>query len=129
MGNLMVQQMLQVVRQSNPNLPALALEIIEQEVKSTFEEGIDAPNGLLARIVPIYSEFFTHAEIKEMLVFHRSAVGQKIFSVQEDLFSKSIEAGRQWSEASRPEFEQRIRARLRLEGLDNGPNPGSEQNR
>jgi uncharacterized protein len=127
MGLLVVQQMAQAMRESRPDLPARAFEIVEQEVKSTIEEGIDGPDGLIARIVPVFGEFFDHAEIKQLLAFHRSPVGAKMATVQEDMFKKGVQAGRDWSEAMRPKLERRIRERLEAEGFDREPDSRTEQ--
>lgn len=126
MGLLVVQQMSQAMRESRPDLPARAFEIVEQEVKSTIEEGIDGPDGLIARLVPVYGEFFEHQEIEQLLAFHRSPIGMKMATVQADMFNKGVQAGRDWSEAMRPQLERRIRERLEAEGFDREPGPNAE---
>ena len=118
MGMLVVQQMARAMREARPDLPSRAFEIVEQEVKSTIEAGIDAPDGLIARLVPVYGEFFDHEEIKQLLAFHRSPIGTKMATVQEDMFKQGVQAGRDWSEAMRPQLERRIRERLQAEGFD-----------
>ena len=121
MASVAVQQITQAVRQARPDLPARAFVIVEEEVKKSFEENIDAPNGLIARFVPIYAEIFSHDEIKELLAFHRSTIGGKSRAVQDDLFKKGLEVGQQWSKELGPELQRRIQDRFAIEGYDLGP--------
>ena len=128
MASIAVQQIAQAVRQARPDLPARAFAIVEEETKKSFEENIDAPNGLIARFVPIYAEIFSHDEVKELLAFHRSPIGSKSRSVQDDLFKKGMEVGQQWSKELGPELQRRIQNRFAIEGYDLGPTSKPEPN-
>lgn len=121
MATVAVQQITQAVRQARADLPARAFAIIEEETQKSFQENIDTPNGLIARFVPIYSEIFTHDEVKELIAFHRSPVGAKLRSVQDELFKKGMEVGQQWSQELGPELQRRIQDRFAIEGYDLGP--------
>ena len=120
MAGVAVQQISESVRQVRPDLPARAFTIIEEETQKSFRENIDTPNGLIARFVPIYSEMFTHDEVKELVAFHRSSIGSKLRAVQDELFKKGMEVGQQWSTELGPELQQRIQDRFAIEGYDLG---------
>lgn len=120
MAVVAVQQISESVRQVRPDLPARAFTIIEEETQKSFRENIDTPNGLIARFVPIYSEIFTHDEVKELIAFHRSSIGTKLRAVQDELFKKGMEVGQQWSTELSPELQQRIQDRFAIEGYDLG---------
>ena len=120
MAVVAVQQISESVRQVRPDLPARAFTIIEEETQKSFRENIDTPNGLIARFVPIYSEIFTHDEVKELIAFHRSSIGTKLRAVQDELFKMGMEVGQQWSTELSPELQQRIQDRFAIEGYDLG---------
>lgn len=120
MAVVAVQQISETVRQVRPDLPARAFTIIEEETQKSFRENIDTSNGLIARFVPIYSEIFTHDEVKELIAFHRSSIGTKLRAVQDELFKKGMEVGQQWSTELSPELQQRIQDRFAIEGYDLG---------
>ncbi len=121
MAGVVVQQISESVRQVRPDLPARAFTIIEEETQKSFQENIDTPNGLIARFVPIYAEIFSHDEVKGLIAFHRSPIGAKMRSVQDELFKKGMEVGQQWSTELGPELQRRIQDRFAIEGYDLGP--------
>ena len=120
MAVVAVQQISESVRQVRPDLPARAFTIIEEETQKSFRENIDTPNGLIVRFVPIYSEIFTHDEVKDLIAFHRSSIGTKLRAVQDELFKKGMEVGQQWSTELSPELQHRIQDRFAIEGYDLG---------
>jgi len=48
-------------------------------------------------MVPIYDKYFTDEEIKRLIQFYESPLGQKMASVQPELVSESREAGKKWA--------------------------------
>jgi uncharacterized protein len=54
---------------------------------------------LLDLIVPIYDKYFSDKEIKDLIQYYRTPLGQKTIEVMPKLFAESQEAGRKWGEA------------------------------
>jgi hypothetical protein len=88
------QQMLSILRASNPQLPPLAEQIVIAEVQRMvqFEQA-----SLQASIYRIYARHFTLAELRGLIAFNRSAVGIKANAVMPALMAESLEAGQAWS--------------------------------
>ncbi len=62
-----------------------------------FSKDFDATlPSLYDGIAKIYMETYTHEEVKAMLKFYDSPIGQKISKNAGDLYKKSMEAGKEW---------------------------------
>lgn len=56
------------------------------------------PQQLLDMAVPAYDKYYTHEEIKGLIQFYETPVGQKLASVQPKMSGELQEAGRKWGE-------------------------------
>ncbi len=61
-----------------------------------IEEAKGTLDGLYAKIAQIYIEEFTHDDIKALLAFYRSDVGEKMAEKQMPLMQKSMALGQTW---------------------------------
>ncbi|HEX9136816.1 MAG TPA: DUF2059 domain-containing protein [Nitrospirota bacterium] len=57
-----------------------------------------APQQLLDLAVPEYDKYYTHEEIKGLIQFYGTPLGQKLVSVQPKMTGELQEAGRKWGE-------------------------------
>ena len=90
LGIQVMRQLLQYQRQANPEVP--------QEFWEEFMSEVD-PNELIELIVPIYARYFSHEDVKGMILFYESPVGKKLVSVQPLITRDSMSAGQQWGMA------------------------------
>jgi len=56
------------------------------------------PQQLLDLIVPLYDKYLSDKEIKDLIQFYRTPLGQKSVQVMPKLIAESEEAGRKWGE-------------------------------
>jgi hypothetical protein len=56
-------------------------------------------NGLLIKYVPLYSKVYTHKEIKELLKFFSSPIGQMYIEKNKEIALSSDMIGSQWAQA------------------------------
>jgi len=56
------------------------------------------PRQLLDLAVPAYDKYYTHEEIKGLIQFYGTPLGQKLVSVQPKMTGELQEAGRKWGE-------------------------------
>ena len=63
-------------------------------------------------VVPIYQHNFTEQDVRGLLAFYRTPLGQKLLKVQPVIMHESMLAGEQWG---RQRVEQRI-GQLKSEG-------------
>jgi hypothetical protein len=105
------------LKSSNPQTPDRAREVIHKELAALFVEKMGAPDGLLDRTVPVYDKAFTHPEIKELLAFYGSKIGQKAMAVLPKVSAEMMNIGRQWADSFLPEIEKRLDAAFKREKL------------
>lgn len=117
MAEVFVAQMSETLRQSRPDLPPVAFEIIREETMIVVREEMER-GSFQSMIVPIYAQFFTLEEIEEMLVFYRSPVGKKSVEVMPSLTQQSMQAGERWGMLVGPTIGTRITERLAAEGIE-----------
>ena len=100
----MAQQLDAMVKQ---RLPCLA----PGEVSSVLTTP-QATRQMIDLVVPIYQRNFTEQDVRELLTFYRSPLGQKMLEVQPAIMHESMMAGEQWG---RQRVEWRI-GQLKSEG-------------
>ena len=115
MSDAIVTQMSRVIRDSRPDLPPGLFDILREEVNNIIEENL--PN-LLSKIVPVYHKYYTHQDIKGMLRFYQSPLGQKTIRVMPLLMQESMYLGQHWGQALGPEVQKRVIERFKAEGVD-----------
>lgn len=75
------------------------LNMIPENKKENFSKDFDASvPSLLDKMVNIYMEIYTAADIKAMIVFYESPVGKKMSEKAAELGQKSMQAGQEWSQ-------------------------------
>ena len=105
-GNLGVQmmnQMLEPMKQATPNVPT--------EFWTRFMTKVD-PGEMIDMVVPIYAKYFTHDEIKQLLAFYRTPLGEKLIATLPAIMQESMAAGQKWGQL----LGQQVRKELDAEG-------------
>jgi hypothetical protein len=115
MTAVLAAHMAQSLRQSHPEIPQKALDVLPEEVGAVFEANI---GKFVAAIIPVYHRYFTAEEIKGMIAFYSTDLGKKAISALPGLMSESMVIGQQWGQALEPAIAERVRARLKKEGID-----------
>jgi hypothetical protein len=75
------------------------------------EEASVSMQKTMTNIVPLFAEFFTDDELRELVKFHKSPIGQKFQSVTPKLFARMIPFIQQM------QVELIDRVRMRIQGL------------
>lgn len=113
MSTAIVNQMTNVIRKARPDIPQRVLDVLPQEVNAVIAENLPA---FREAVVPLYHKHFTGEEIKEMIRFYSTDLGQKTIRVLPMLVGEGMQAGQRWGQSLGPVIEQRIKARLTKEG-------------
>lgn len=116
LSEVITQGLTNSLRRSQPNAPAKALEIIKRETTGLVTEKIEAPGGILDRMVPLYAKTFSHQEIRELLAFYQSATGKKVMAVSPELARERERLGQELLQGIGPELQRRIDAAFQKEG-------------
>jgi hypothetical protein len=113
-----VHQMVAAVRQRQPDISERYLVVIEKEVSSIVQEGMTTEGGLLDMLAPLYAKYFTHKEIKKMLAYYQTDVGEKVISVSQELTRGFSQVQQHWFKALQPIIQQAVIERLKAEGVE-----------
>ena len=115
MATLSAAHMVQSLKANHPEIPPKALEALPAEVGAVFEANIGT---FVTSIIPVYHRYFTAEEVKGMIAFYSTPLGQKAINAMPGLMSESMAIGQKWGESLGPMIAERVRARLKKEGID-----------
>jgi hypothetical protein len=99
-------QILGLIRKANPNIPQ---PVIDELIRDGLEESRKAIPELEEPLIAIYDANFTGDEIKAILAFDRSPLGQKVIKQQPQMMRQSMAVGQVWGKS----VGQRVAARMR----------------
>lgn len=114
MAGAMVGSLTQSLKQARPDIPQRVLDMLPEEVIATFEENMDSFKDAM---IPIYDRHFTGEEVKEMIRFYATPLGQKTIKVMPALMQEGMVAGQRWGQSLGPKINQRVTSRLRQQGV------------
>jgi hypothetical protein len=77
-----------------------------------------AKGGFLDRVVPIYAKHFNHGEIKGLLKFYQTDLGQKTIKVWPLILQESMLLAQDWWKALAPLIKDRVNNRFKKEGIE-----------
>jgi hypothetical protein len=103
-----VMHLSQMFGQMNTQMAGVMGQAVPCVPASYWQGFIDASGTeqLLDRMVPVYQQHFTAAEVAGLLKFYKSALGQKVISQMPQTMAEGMRVGQQWS---RERGEQMIR--------------------
>ncbi len=113
MSEAVVAQMTDVLRKARPDIPERILNLLRQEVNAVIGENVTALEELT---IAVYHRHFNQSEIKGMIAFYSTPLGQKTIQVMPVLMRESMDVGQRWGRGLGPTIEARIRGRLQSEG-------------
>ena len=87
LGEQVLEQMFLQLKSQLPKVP----ESFWKEVRSKIDF-----NEMLEQMVPVHEKYLTREEIKELLKFYESPVGQRLVSVMPRISEETTVAGQKW---------------------------------
>ena len=127
MAQFMEQMAVQQIKSVRPDIPARYLEILHEESDRLMRVKMDEPGGLTDLLVRIYSNYYTHKEIKGLLEFYQTELGKKTIRVMPQLLNDSMIAGQQWAQRNVPILYESVRRRCKEEGIELPKLPQGDQ--
>jgi len=115
MATAVIQQMSQAMKQADPNISDAAIKIVGDETVAFMREKVP---GLVAQMLPLYGQHFSHDEIKQLLAFYDTELGRKTIQVMPQLAQQSIMISQQYLQTQMPELQQRITSKLQQAGFN-----------
>jgi hypothetical protein len=117
MVNALSPLILQSLKSANPNAPDGAIEVIRQVLTAELLPMFLGPDGIENDLINVYAKHFTPNDVKELLAFYASPVGQKAVAALPVLTQESAALGQRWWEANMARVGGVLQQRLRAEGF------------
>lgn len=125
MSRAMVLQMTRALKRARPDIPQDVLDAVREEVNRAVTESLNAPGGFMDITVGIYDKYYTDAEIRQLIAFYQTPVGQKSIRILPTIMQDSILAGQVWGRSLIPQVQRRVLQRLRQMGYVLDGQPGA----
>ena len=100
LGVQIAGQMIDQFRKSIPNVPPEFWDEFKKEIK---------PQELTDLVVPVYERHFSDADIRELIKFYQSPIGQKLVATLPQITQESMVAGREWGQNLARKVQQRLK--------------------
>ena len=117
MATMISQQMLQTAKTQHPEVPAHKFDVVQEVAEKEFENAFEGPDGLQQRMVPLYAKYLTPEDVRGLIAFYQSPLGQKSLSVMPALMQDGVKLGQQWAAEATPRVQEAIRKRLEADGV------------
>jgi hypothetical protein len=103
---------------SMPELTEKALAKMKTDLTAFFQEKLAAPGGMVDQLIPVYDKYWTHEEVKSLIAFYQTYLGQKLVEVTPKISNEAYSIGSAWGQSLGPEIVRRFQAMLKEQGLD-----------
>ncbi len=114
MASAITVSMVQSLKQARPDIPEKALDVLPAEIIATFDENI---GSLKDEMIPLYHRHFSAAEIKGLISFYSTDLGQKAIKTMPVLMQEGMLVGQRWGQSLGPKIKQRVAAKLKQQGV------------
>lgn len=98
-----INQMFSMFKQQYTSVSEESWNALEEEFKNT---SIDE---LVELFIPVYQKYFTIDDIKEIIKFYESPIGQKLAMKTPLITQESMQIGQQWGMKIGQEFEKKMK--------------------
>ncbi|MGH8129061.1 MAG: DUF2059 domain-containing protein [Gammaproteobacteria bacterium] len=111
MGTQMANGIIASVKRTHPSVSNQAIEDIQQAVQSTMTQP-SVKTRMVNSIVTIYAKYYSDADIRGMLRFDQTPLGQKIMRTLPKVGQESVAAGLAIARSFRGELIDKIKQNL-----------------
>lgn len=112
--DMLVAQTVSMEKKKNPNLPLKAENIISETVRNILSEHVDE---LFDSTAPLYSKYYTHQEIKDLIVFFNTPIGKKYSTNSSLMMRENAQVTQNWVNKYAPITKHAIKAELKKHGF------------
>jgi hypothetical protein len=116
MGTAVANQVIDRMTAENPKVTENMKTALKDEISKLMAEKMP---DLMGQIVKVYAKYFSQEEIKGLIAFYQTPLGQKTIRSLPQVVNECMLIGKAWGEGLEPELIRRIEARLKKDGLLN----------
>lgn len=115
MSNFMVNSMAGALKRANPSIPDQVIAALPDITNEVIAEQTPVFREML---IALYAQYYTAEDIKAMIAFYNSDVGQKTIKVMPALMQDSMTRGAAWGQGLGPEIARRLKERFKKDNVD-----------
>jgi hypothetical protein len=115
MASHAITNLTQTIKKARPDISPKVLDMLPEEIMAVFDANAESFKDT---IIPIYHRHFTADDVKGMIRFYSTDLGKKTIRVMPALIGESLTAGQQWGQSLGPVLIERVKARLKREGVE-----------
>lgn len=117
LGGAMAEEMINMLKLSQPGLPPRVFEIIREESVAFVKDAVGGDDGMLEDIISVYADQLSPADTRELVEFYETPAGRRIADAMPEIQRRSMEVGQAWGEQMGPAIGAAITERLQEEGF------------
>lgn len=125
-GNAVAQQLDNNLKAAHPDISPKAFTIIQDETRKTFANPTTI-SQLIDRLVPMFAKYYTDKDVRGMIAFYKTPLGQKVIRANPKIAQASMQIGEEWGRTLAPELVQHIQERFKQAGIKLNELKGSPQ--
>ena len=110
MAEIMVTGVMNQMEQKYPRMTKEAEHAASRAIYNVIKE---ESSYITDRLAPLYDRHFTHTEIKELIEFYASPVGQKFSANYQGLMLETMQIGQQWARDIQPKIQNSLEKELK----------------
>ena len=84
-----MKQIISIYKESNTNVPDKFWDEVEKEIN---------PNELIEMMIPVYVKYYSEEDVKQLIAFYESPLGQKYISVSPQVTQDAMAVGYEWGQ-------------------------------
>ena len=116
MGTAVANQVIDQMTAKNPKVTENMKNAVKDEISKLMAEKMP---DLTRQIVKVYAKYFSQEEIKGLIAFYHTPLGQKTIRSLPQVLNEGMLIGKAWGRGLEPELIRRIEARLKKDELLN----------
>ncbi len=118
LANYIISSYTEGIKKMKPDIPERAIDVVKEETSKLLEEKIYSEGGFMDLIVDIYKKYYSPEDIKGLIKFYESELGQKVLRTLPEITQESLQIGERFTKTLTPVLEERIKKRLEEEGIE-----------
>lgn len=115
MIDLSLPQIMEIIRKANPGIPP---EVVDEFRREGRDEFVKSLPEFIEQMVKLYDAAYSSDEIKQLLTFYKSPLGQKMIAQTPRIMQEGMAIGQGWGRRIGQRVVERIRRAAKQKGYD-----------
>ena len=116
-ADLFVREIGTLLKQANPKVNPRVFDIMREEVGLAIEDELGGHGTFMDTMYPVYDRHFTADDLRQLIAFNATPLGQKLLRVLPQVTQEGIAAGQAWGQTLSKKVYGRVVVRLLEEGV------------